>query len=70
MGFVQDFQAGSIVKELKKSLALRAVVLRDGKMADVDAAELVPGDIVKVDEVTILWRRLLPTVSNHSHRAL
>ena len=70
MGFVQDFQAGSIVKELKKSLALRAVVLRDGKMADVDAAELVPGDIVKVDEVTILWRRLLPTVSDHSNRAL
>ncbi|GLA53262.1 plasma membrane H+-ATPase [Aspergillus niger] len=54
VGFVQDFQAGSIVKELKKSLALRAVVLRDGKMADVDAAELVPGDIVKVDEGTIV----------------
>lgn len=69
MGFVQDFQAGSIVKELKKSLALRAVVFRDGKMADVDAAELVPGDIVKVDEVTILPRLLLPTVSDYSHRA-
>ena len=51
VGFVQEFQAGSIVKELKKTLARKAVVLRDGVMVDIDAAELVPGDIVKIDEV-------------------
>ncbi|RAL02397.1 plasma-membrane proton-efflux P-type ATPase [Aspergillus ibericus CBS 121593] len=54
VGFVQEFQAGSIVKELKKTLALKAIVLRDGVMVDIDAAELVPGDIVKLDEGTII----------------
>ncbi|PWY86874.1 plasma membrane ATPase [Aspergillus heteromorphus CBS 117.55] len=51
VGFVQEFQAGSIVKELKKTLALKAVALRDGVIVDIDASELVPGDIVKLDEV-------------------
>ncbi|PYH99966.1 plasma membrane ATPase [Aspergillus ellipticus CBS 707.79] len=54
VGFVQEFQAGSIVKELKKTLALKAVALRDGIIIDVDASELVPGDIVKLDEGTIV----------------
>jgi H+-transporting ATPase len=35
VGFIQEFQAGSIVDELKKTLALKAVVLRDG-------SELIP----------------------------
>lgn len=39
------------MEELKKSLALKAVVVRDGKMAEIDAVEVVPGDILKVDEV-------------------
>ncbi|PTB63833.1 calcium ATPase, partial [Trichoderma citrinoviride] len=32
VGFIQEFQAGSIVEELKKTLALKAVVLRDGTL--------------------------------------
>jgi H+-transporting ATPase len=32
VGFIQEFQAGSIVDELKKTLALKAVVLRDGNL--------------------------------------
>lgn len=51
MGFVQEFQAGSIVDELKKTLALKATVLREGRMKEVDAPELVPGDILQVEEV-------------------
>lgn len=51
VGFVQEFQAGSIVDELKKTLALKALVLRDGVVKEVDAPEVVPGDILQVEEV-------------------
>lgn len=54
VGFVQEFQAGSIVDELKKTLALGANVLRDGRLQEVDASEVVPGDILQLEEGTIL----------------
>lgn len=54
VGFVQEFQAGSIVEELKKTLALKAVVLRDGSLKEVEAHEVVPGDILQVEEGTII----------------
>ncbi|KAK3946185.1 putative plasma membrane atpase protein [Diplogelasinospora grovesii] len=54
VGFIQEFQAGSIVDELKKTLALKAVVLRDGRLVEVEAPEVVPGDILQVEEGTII----------------
>ncbi|KJZ68742.1 Plasma membrane ATPase [Hirsutella minnesotensis 3608] len=54
VGFVQEFQAGSIVDELKKTLALKAVVLRDGALKEIEAPEVVPGDILQVEEGTII----------------
>ena len=51
VGFVQEFQAGSIVDELKKTLALKATVLRNGHTAELDASEIVPGDILHIEEV-------------------
>ncbi|KAK3397208.1 Atpase [Sordaria brevicollis] len=54
VGFVQEFQAGSIVDELKKTLALKAVVLRDGTLKEIEAPEVVPGDILQVEEGTII----------------
>ena len=51
VGFVQEFQAGSIVEELKKTLALKAVVLRDGRLFEIEAPEVVPGDILQIEEV-------------------
>ncbi|KAI9796412.1 MAG: plasma membrane H+-ATPase [Piccolia ochrophora] len=54
VGFVQEFQAGSIVDELKKTLALKAVVLRDGKLYEVEAPEVVPGDILQIEDGTII----------------
>ncbi|KAI5800335.1 hypothetical protein DFH27DRAFT_78408 [Peziza echinospora] len=54
VGFVQEFQAGSIVEELKKTLALKAVVLRDGRLFEVEAPMVVPGDILQVEEGTII----------------
>ncbi len=44
----QDLKASNALAALKKSLASQATVLRDGAYRTVDAAELVPGDIVKI----------------------
>ncbi|KAF1990562.1 plasma membrane ATPase [Aulographum hederae CBS 113979] len=54
VGFVQEFQAGSIVEELKKTLALKATVLRDGQLVEVEAPEVVPGDILQIEDGTII----------------
>ncbi|KAJ4369929.1 plasma membrane H+-ATPase [Neocucurbitaria cava] len=54
VGFIQEYQAGSIVEELKKTLALRATVLRDGALIEIEATEVVPGDILQVEEGTIV----------------
>ncbi|MGH9918437.1 MAG: HAD-IC family P-type ATPase, partial [Nitrososphaerales archaeon] len=48
VGFWQENKAGNAIELLKKRLALRATVLRDGKWADVAAAALVPGDVVRL----------------------
>lgn len=54
MGFVQEYQAGSIVEELKKTLALKAIVLRNGDLFEVEASQVVPGDILRVEEVRLV----------------
>lgn len=51
VGFIQEYQAGSIVDELKKTLALKAAVLRNGRLCEVEAPEVVPGDILRIEEV-------------------
>lgn len=48
IGFWQEFKASNALDALRQSLALRARVLRDGKWAQIDAAELVPGDVIRV----------------------
>jgi H+-transporting ATPase len=48
VGFWQENKASNAIELLKKRLALRATVLRDGKWADLPAAELVPGDITRL----------------------
>ncbi|ORY83186.1 hypothetical protein BCR37DRAFT_298279 [Protomyces lactucae-debilis] len=53
VGFIQEYQAGSIVDELKKTLALKATVLRNGNLIDIEAPEVVPGDILQLEEGTI-----------------
>ena len=46
--FWQDRKASSALAALKKGLAPEATVMRDGKWQTVEAATLVPGDIVKI----------------------
>jgi H+-transporting ATPase len=48
VGFWQAHSAADAVAALKRQLALRATVHRDGTWSDVDAAELVPGDVVRI----------------------
>jgi H+-transporting ATPase len=48
VGFWQEFQAANAVDALKKQLALKARVLRDGQWQEVDAKNLVPGDVVRI----------------------
>ena len=48
VGFWQEYQAGNAIAQLKKNLALKARALRDGHWLTIDAAQLVPGDQVKV----------------------
>ncbi|HCC62515.1 MAG TPA: carbonate dehydratase [Pseudomonas sp.] len=46
IGFVQEGKAEKAIQAIRHLLAPHAVVLRDGRQQDVDAAELVPGDVV------------------------
>ncbi len=48
VGFWQEYQAGNAIEELKHRLALRARVRRDGQWIEIDARELVPGDVVRL----------------------
>jgi len=48
LGFFQEYKAGNAIEALKKNLALKARVLRDGKWQDIISKALVPGDIVNV----------------------
>jgi H+-transporting ATPase len=48
VGFWQERTAADAVAALKSQLALRAMVCRDGVWAEVDAAGLVPGDVVRI----------------------
>ncbi|CCH41787.1 H+-transporting ATPase [Wickerhamomyces ciferrii] len=54
VGFIQEYQAGSIVDELKKTLANSAVVIRDGSLVEVAANEIVPGDILQLEDGTVI----------------
>ena len=50
LGFVQEARAASAVAALRQMVAAHARVIRDGEVATVDATDLVPGDILRVEE--------------------
>ena len=49
-GFVQEYKAEQELSALRKLAAPRAVVIREGRQSEVDARELVAGDIILVSE--------------------
>jgi len=48
VGFWEEHKAANALDALKNQLALKARVLRDGKWNEIDAAELVPGDVIRL----------------------
>ncbi len=50
IGFFQEFKAEKSISSLKKLIKHKAIVLRDGEEKVVVAGELVPGDIIILDE--------------------
>lgn len=50
IGTVQEMKAASSLEALKKMASPEATVLRDGKRKKIKASELVPGDIVYLEE--------------------
>lgn len=50
IGTVQQYRADKAIENLKKLSAPSAIVLRDGKEVKIPAAELVAGDIVRLEE--------------------
>jgi Mg2+-importing ATPase len=48
LGFFQEYKSEKILAELKKYISYGAVALRNGERVQVDARELVPGDVVFV----------------------
>ncbi|GAA5931746.1 plasma-membrane proton-efflux P-type ATPase [Sporobolomyces koalae] len=54
VGWYQEKQAGDIVAQLKAGIALRATVIRDGQEREIEARDVVPGDIVVMEEATVI----------------
>ncbi len=46
LSFTQEYRAGRAVEKLLARIRLRADVLRDGRTVEIDAEEVVPGDVV------------------------
>ncbi|MCG6909446.1 MAG: HAD-IC family P-type ATPase, partial [Deltaproteobacteria bacterium] len=48
IGFWQEHQAGNAIAALKNKLALKSRVRREGAWQEIDARQLVPGDIIRL----------------------
>ena len=49
IGFLQEGKAESAMAAIRRMLAPRAAVMRDGQRSTVDGSELVPGDVVLLE---------------------
>jgi P-type Ca2+ transporter type 2C len=52
LGFLQEYNAEKAIESLKKLLAFKAKVRRDGQEFEIDVIDLVPGDVVVIEEGT------------------
>jgi len=48
LGFYNEFRAERAVEELQRRVSIKAIVMRDGKTAEVDSSSIVPGDLLQV----------------------
>ncbi len=49
LGLRQEGKAATAVAALQKMMIVKAKVMRDGQLAEIPAAELVPGDVVSIE---------------------
>ena len=70
-GFLQEFKAEQAMRALRRLATPKAGVLRDGKRIEIDARELVPGDVMVLETGNIVPAdaRLLDTVNLHIQEA-
>lgn len=71
MGFVQETRAEAAVAALRAMSAATAVVVRDGQRCRIAATELVPGDVIVVEEGAAIPAdaRVLESASLHAAEA-
>jgi P-type Ca2+ transporter type 2C len=50
VGFLNEYKAEKTVEALKKLVAQKAKVRRDGKTMEIDSRDLVPGDVIILEE--------------------
>jgi Ca2+-transporting ATPase len=50
MGYIQESRAESAVAALRQMAAAQAHVIRDGQQQSIDATEIVPGDVILIEE--------------------
>jgi len=50
IGFVQEYKAEKILEGLKQIIRARAAVIRDGQKREIPQGELVPGDLIYLEE--------------------
>jgi Ca2+-transporting ATPase len=53
-GFLQEYKAEKSIEALRKMSTKYAIVIRNGKKSKIDAKELVPGDIILVEQGDIV----------------
>lgn len=50
IGFYQEYKAEKILESLKRIIQAKAIVVRNGKQMEVEQSQLVPGDLVYLEE--------------------
>ncbi|RDW60080.1 plasma membrane ATPase-2 [Coleophoma crateriformis] len=54
VGWYQEKQAADVVASLKGDIAMKSIVVRDGAEHEIRARELVPGDIIVIEDGTVV----------------
>ncbi|MBK8845883.1 MAG: cation-translocating P-type ATPase [Bacteroidetes bacterium] len=54
VGFIQEYRAEKAMEALKQMAATTARILREGKVIDIPASDLVPGDVVLLEAGNII----------------
>ena len=54
LGFIQEYRAEQAIAALKKMSVPNVRVIRDGKMQELSARELVPGDIIQLETGNVI----------------